>query len=291
MKKGQTSKRNGYQDFLCPFTDLNITQKEGGTFSHKNTKSVDVAGKLAGSKDPVYAPCDVMAIDIIPSHGQVKWQSLQKVRFANGRIAYATFVTVHDNNINFNKGYIAKQGEQIANMGTAGNATGVHTHIQISQSKDVTWKQVATYNFNGNSYPVYGFNDEYSVDKCWFIDGTNVINNAGYSFIKTSDKPITELDVKTLNKKPKSFVAKVGVFKVEKNNLVIREAPNTTLSKNTGYVYKKGEHVIYDGYVNHNGYRWISWVSKTAGTRRWMKSGKVNKLGAISEPYGKFIKL
>ena len=290
MKKGQKSKRNGVQDFLCPFTDLNITQKEGGNFSHKNTKSVDVAGKLAGAKDPVYAPCDVIAIKVIPEYGQTTWQSLGKVRFANGRIAYATFVTVHDDHVNYSKGYIARQGEQIANMGTAGNATGVHTHIQISQSKDTTWKQVATYIFGNAKYPVYGFNDEYSVDKCWFIDGTNVINNAGYSFKKLKDVGLTELDVKTLNKKPKCFNSKIGNFIVTADTLKILNAPNTNLATDTGYVYKKNDRVTYDGYVNHNGYRWISWISKNSGKRRWMKCGKVDSKGVITKSYGKFIK-
>ena len=51
MKKGQTSKRGGIQDILCPFTDMVITQGSGyadGNFSHKGTRAIDVRGKEAG---------------------------------------------------------------------------------------------------------------------------------------------------------------------------------------------------------------------------------------------------
>lgn len=289
MKKGQTSKRNGYQDFLCPFTTLKITQKHGGSFTHKNTKAVDVSGKVVGSKDAYYAPCDCKVVKTYPSTGQAMWQSLNKVRFANGRIDYATFMTVHDDSMNVSIGYIAKQGQQIGNMGTKGFATGVHCHIQISQSQNTAWVRKATYQWtDGAFYPVYGFSNEYEVDKCWFIDGTEVIASAGYSFKTLKDVPTSELDVAKLNKKPKSFIAKGGTFKVTSMSLKIMHAPNVNYAKDTNLVYRKGESVVFDGYVNHDGYRWISWISKSTNTRRWMKAGKVNTNGAITTPYGNF---
>lgn len=289
MRKGQTSKRNGYQDFLCPFETLNITQKHGGSFTHKGTKAVDVAGAKAGTKDAYYAPCDCKVIKTYPSAGQALWQSTKKVRFANGKIEYATFMTVHDDTMNFGPGYSAKQGEQIGNMGTAGNATGVHCHIQIAQTKNTAWERKATYKWtNGALYPVYGFFSERQVDECWFIDGTEIINGAGYSFKKLKDVPTSELDVAKLNKKPKSFIAKGGTFKVTSKSLKIMHAPNVNYSKDTNLVYRKDESVVFDGYVNHDGYRWISWISKSTNTRRWMKAGKVNTNGAITTPYGNF---
>ena len=75
MKKGQTSVRNGIQDFLCPFTDMYITQGSGGSFSHKGTMANDVRGTQSGVKYPYYAPCTCKCVKAYPESGQAMWQS------------------------------------------------------------------------------------------------------------------------------------------------------------------------------------------------------------------------
>lgn len=188
MKKGQKSVRDGIQDFLCPFTDMFITQGSNGKYSHQGTMANDVRGLNPGVKYPIYAPCDCKCVRVIPSYGESRWQSLEKVRFANGRIDYATFEIVHDNSQDCYVGMIRKQGEQIANMGTKSplnNVTGVHTHIQISQSNDTTYYK--------NKYGVYQFNNEYDTDDCYFMDGTNIMQNipsAHWTYLK--DVPVSE---------------------------------------------------------------------------------------------------
>lgn len=82
MIKGQKSIRNGIEDFLCPFTDMYITQGSGGNFSHKGIMANDVRGKQSGIRYPYYAPCKVKCIKTYSSSGQVMWQSVNKVRFA-----------------------------------------------------------------------------------------------------------------------------------------------------------------------------------------------------------------
>ena len=37
MYAGQKSVRNGIEDFLCPFTIMNITQGANGALSHRGT--------------------------------------------------------------------------------------------------------------------------------------------------------------------------------------------------------------------------------------------------------------
>lgn len=179
MIKGQTSVRNGVENFLCPFTDMRITQGSNGGTSHKGTMANDVAGAVAGTKYAYYAPCTCKCLKTYSSSGQVMWQSTGKVRFANGRIDYATFMTAHDDSMDAKVGQIVKQGSQLGNMGTKGNATGVHCHIEISQSNDTTWKK--------NSYGNYCFNNEYDTDDCYFVDNTNIINGMGGNW-KTTDK-------------------------------------------------------------------------------------------------------
>ena len=179
MIKGQKSIRNDIEDFLCPFTDMYITQGSNNNFSHKGIMANDVRGAQAGVRYPYYAPCTCKCLKTYPSSGQVMWQSINKVRFANGRIDYATFMTVHDDSMNVKVGQVVNQGEQLGNMGTKGNATGVHCHIEVSQSADTSWTK--------NKYGIYHFNNEYDLDDCYFVDNTNILNGMGGNW-KTTDK-------------------------------------------------------------------------------------------------------
>ena len=138
MKKFQTSRRGGIQDFLCPFTDMYITQGANGAYSHKGTMANDVRGLLAGIRYPYYAPCDVKCIWTYPASGQACWQSLEKVRFANGKIDYVTFMTCHDDTFDAYVGLVRKQGEQIGHSGNTGIGTGAHLHIGARKNDKTT---------------------------------------------------------------------------------------------------------------------------------------------------------
>lgn len=164
---------DGIEFFMCPFTDMYITQGSGGNFSHRGTMANDVRGKEAGVKYPYYAPCDVKLIWRDLATGEGMWQSLNKVRFANGNIDYATFVTVHDNTFNAVVGQVVKQSEQLGNMGDKGNATGVHCHIEIAQHKYTisNWKK--------NKYGIWCFPSETDTDDCYFVNDTNILNGMG----------------------------------------------------------------------------------------------------------------
>lgn len=179
MAPGQKSIRGGVEDFLCPFVDMRITQGSNSNYSHKGIMANDVAGKVAGIKYPYYAPCTCKCLRTYPSSGQVMWQSTKKVRFANGRIDYATFMTVHDNTMDARVGQVVRQGSKLGNMGTKGNATGVHCHIEVSQSADTSWTK--------NQHGIYHFNHEYDLDDCYFTDQTNIIDGKGGNW-RTTDK-------------------------------------------------------------------------------------------------------
>lgn len=179
MIKGQKSVRGGVEDFLCPFTDMYITQGSNSRFSHKGIMANDVRGIRPGVRYVYYAPCKCKCLKVYPSSGQVMWQSLNKVRFPNGRIDYATFVTAHDDSMDAKVGQIVEQGGRLGNMGNKGNSTGVHCHIQVSQSNDSTWSK--------NKYGIYHFNNEYDLDDCYFVDNTNILNGMGGNWKITSD--------------------------------------------------------------------------------------------------------
>lgn len=219
MKANQTSTRAGIQDFLCPFTSMYITQGSNGEYSHKGTMANDVRGKKAGYKYPYYAPCTVKCIKTYPESGQVMWQSVNKVRFANGRIDYATFMTAHDDTMDAVAGKtVVNQGSQLGNMGTKGNATGVHCHIQISQSKTTSWTK--------NKYGIYQFPNEYDTDACYFMDGTEILNGMGGNWKYLKDVPVEE--PKKEEPKPVVDEDKVKIQELEKQ---VEELTKTIVSK------------------------------------------------------------
>lgn len=185
MKKGQKSVRAGIEDFLCPFTDMYITQgsmQRSGT--HAGIMANDVRGTNPGVRYPYYAPCDLVCIKTYPQSGQVMWQSQRKVRFANGRIDYATIMTAHDDSMDSYPGQKIAQGSQMGNMGNKGNSTGVHCHIEISQSKTTSWTK--------NNYGNWHFPNEYDLDDCYFVDNTNILNGMGGNWKRTSQVKVEE---------------------------------------------------------------------------------------------------
>ena len=215
MRKGQKSVRDGFEDFLCPFTDMYISQGSNGAYSHKGIKAHDVRGLYGGVKYAYYAPCTCKCLRIYPVTGQAMWQSINKVRFANGRIDFATFMTCHDDTFNAYPGMIIPQGNQLGNMGLKGfsNMTGVHCHIQISQSSDTTWYK--------NEFGNYMFNNEYEPEECYFIDDTNIVYGNGIS----NWKKISNVENKTIPNNTNEEVDQIlhvgskvkfdGVFKVD----------------------------------------------------------------------------
>lgn len=182
MYKNQKSVRNGIEDFLCPFTDMYITQGSNMKPSHMGIMANDVRGLEAGVRYLIYAPCDMVCVRLYPESGQAMFQSKNKVRFANSRIDYATIMVAHDNTMDCYVGQEFKQGDIFFQMGDKGNATGVHTHIEISQSKDTSWTK--------NDFGIYHFNNEYDLDECYFVDNTNIIEGMEGSWKHTTDVPV-----------------------------------------------------------------------------------------------------
>lgn len=183
MRAGQKSVRGGIEDFLCPFTDMYITQGSNGKYSHQGTCANDVRGAYSGVRYDYYAPCTCKCLKLYPSTGQSMWQSINKVRFANGRVDYATFMLAHDDNLRNNAwvGKVVSQGDKLGTMGKI-KATGVHCHIEISQSSDTSWTK--------NKYGIYHFNNEYDPDYCYFVDNTNIIYGMGGEWKTLADVPV-----------------------------------------------------------------------------------------------------
>lgn len=172
MYKGQKSVRGGIEDFMCPFTDFYLTCGPNESKYHMGTMAIDVRGSQSGVRYAYYAPATVKCIKTYPSTGQAMWQTVNNVRCSNGYVGKVTFMTVHDDTMDAVPGQtVVPQGNQLGNMGTKGNATGVHCHIECSQSSDTSWVK--------NGYGNWCFKTEADPEDVFFMDNTNIINGIG----------------------------------------------------------------------------------------------------------------
>lgn len=285
MKKGQKLSKGGYQLIGFPMETMNITQGNNvGT--HLGTNALDNAGKDTGIEETI-VPFDMVykAHDTAANGNAIWFQSKNKVRFRDGDIDYATIMCLHDNYIGdilalANKGYVFKQGETFGDEGTAGKAYGNHLHFEIAKGK-------FTHCYDQNPQGVWHLPNNISADLACVTDGT-IIKNKG-SFKNWADSSVldgkTETDTK-LNSIPSDFVYEKATF-YPNTTIKIRKAPSLK-GEDTGVRYKKGQSVVYDGYVRREGYVWISWIGASSGERRWMAAGELNSNRINTRPYGTF---
>ena len=207
MYKGQKSIRNGIEDFLCPFTDMYMTCGPNESKFHMGTMAIDVRGEEPGVCYAYYAPATVKCIRTYPESGQVMWQTIDRVRCSNGYIGKVTFMTCHDNTMDAVPNLVVPQGMQLGNMGTKGNATGVHCHIECSQSDSTNW----TRNYFGN----YCFDSEVDPENVFFMDETNILNGIGaWKYLKDVSPEIVDQILHV-----GSIVRLTGEYKVKEINV------------------------------------------------------------------------
>jgi len=154
---------------------MNITQGiEVGTHVYSN--AIDNAGIDKGI-DGLFAPFDGV-IKKKWATGNVVWlESLEKVEFADGTVDYATFMTVHDNDIsNITVGQQFKQGQEYYQEGTAGNASGNHVHMEIAKGK---FTGTGWYENPAKYWTLY---NSVAPWLAFFLDGTIILNSYGYDW-------------------------------------------------------------------------------------------------------------
>ena len=105
-------------------------------------------------------------------------------------------------------------------------------------------------------------------------------------FVQVTQPSVPTAGSDILNSITSDFVRENATFHPN-CTIKIRHAPSLK-GKDTGLVYKVGQSVRYDGYVKREGYVWISWISASTGTRRWMAAGELNNKGVNVNPYGTF---
>ncbi len=123
---------NGYEVMLFPMEYMNISQGEGGSYSHD--KAMDFLGWGANGRIyncPYYAPCSCRCVAHYGT-GNSTWESINPVHLPDGRITKVTFCFDHDDGTLFPIGTVLTQGDYIGSSGTAGQVTGDHVHFNTA---------------------------------------------------------------------------------------------------------------------------------------------------------------
>lgn len=126
---------------LCyfPMQYLRITQDEN-TGTHKGSLAMDFGGKDM-FKDDCYAPCDLKVVRVREqANGEIYFESLKPVLFADGTTDYLHLLMLHDNNTyKLKKGNVIKQGQAFYREGGMGKGNPTlfanHVHIEAGKGK------------------------------------------------------------------------------------------------------------------------------------------------------------
>lgn len=216
------------EPMMCPFKRMHVTQYDNGSYSHQGSDAWDITSGTAGIKDPYFAPCDLICKAIDLTYAFTWWQSVNKVKFADGTVDYVTLMFGHDENINAKVGMTIKKGTQVGNMGVGGNATGVHCHIEVAkgQYKGKWYK---------NDKGVYCLYSSIKFYDAFYMDGVQLINVECDKF-----KYLETENLKEVNEELKSQITELQseIEILKKNNtdleaLINAQAESLSVKDNT----------------------------------------------------------
>lgn len=181
---------DGYEVMLFPMEYMNISQGEGGSYSHD--LAMDFLGWNASGRVyncPYYAPCSCKCVAHWSTSDNATWESLDKVHLPDGSLTKVTFCFNHDA-FPPPVGTVLHQGDLIGHSGNSGQATGDHMHFNTAIGAYDGYEVIPGTQFYQlkNSIHIY--------DTC-YVNDTTLINDYGYNW-RTYTGPIYR-DVKKKN--------------------------------------------------------------------------------------------
>lgn len=166
---------NGYEVMLFPMEYMNISQGEGGGYSHD--LAMDFLGWDANGRVyncPYYAPCTCRCVAHFGA-GNSTWESVNSVHLPDGTISKVTFCFDHDDGILFAVGTVINQGEYIGATGTTGNV-GDHMHFNTALGPYSGYELIS-----GTQY--YQLRNSSHIYNTCYKNNTVIIDDEGYPFI------------------------------------------------------------------------------------------------------------
>lgn len=248
---------DGYQIAMYPNEVMNITQSINGGFSHQGVNALDDAQQDTGISKG-FAPCDMkcVAVDYTAGHGNaIWWESINKVHTLKYGLTKIFMMVIHDNTANAYPGLVVKQGDQLFEEGTAGFATGNHSHLEFGVG-----------NYRGqyvmNGYGVWMMPGNVDPSDVLFADDTRIINGGGLIWEKIPASLKKKAEPVKINLISEHHIAVVkpehtiNIRKDSPTGTVVRKAPAGTRIEYTEKVVEGFDH------------RYISW--KEGSTRLFM---------------------
>lgn len=167
---------DGYEVMLFPLEYMNISQDEGGSYSHAGTLQMDFLGWGENGRIyncPFYAPCTCRCVAITDSKTNNRvFESVNLVHYADSSLDYITFEFAHDDFPLAIIGSIFNQGDLIGHTGTKG-ADGDHVHFQTAKGTYQGWEQVPP----NNNWQLIG---EISIYNACYVNDTIIINGESH---------------------------------------------------------------------------------------------------------------
>lgn len=186
---------DGYEVMLFPLEYINISQGEGGSYSHAGTLQIDFLGWGSFGRVyqcPYYAPCTCTCVATTDATTNNRvYQSVNRVHLADGTLGYVTFEMAHDNSPIHNVGDTIIQGQMLGHTGTATNV-GDHMHYQCARGTYAGWEQLP----NGN----WQLRNEMHIYDACYVNDTTIVDGYGYNW-RTYQGGVTPTD----KKKSKGF--------------------------------------------------------------------------------------
>lgn len=176
MRAGQTMTNTaGVEISLFPLEYMNISQGEGGSYSHQGRWAIDFLGWGANGRIlecPYYAPFSCRVVQHASYYNV--WQSINQVITPRGK-EFVSFVVMHDANPPA-LGTTKSQGELIGHTGTQTSpggtpVTGDHVHIQGANGQFAGW--INSGRDLKNREHIYNL---------FYINDTVIINDYGYNW-------------------------------------------------------------------------------------------------------------
>lgn len=148
---------------VFPMDIINVTQGEGGSYSHQGKLAIDFVG--THPKYPYYAPFDCTCTMHLPNEALLQWVSDDVVMCVDGIPRRIIFWAIHECNPVHSYGSKVKKGQLLGHTGVCGRVTGDHVHFEV-------WE----YSNGGRGTPLHMYN-VFSVPK-----SVKIINGGGYNW-------------------------------------------------------------------------------------------------------------
>ena len=223
--------------------------------SHKDTKAIDFGVLNPYNDTKLIEPFDgkIVYVDSQEKGGGIAFESLEKVKYANGYEDYMTLWTGHDNKPP-KLGSIFKQGEYYSDMGTAGGVD-IHCHLEVQKGKFRNPTKITSV----GSYKLENTIEHYNA---LLLREDTFIKKTKYSWKREGDIILAN-DVKRNEEIPQ--------IKVIASELRIRSGPNVN-SNILGFAKKDGIYNDLEVYKDSK-YIWhrIAYNQWVADNGKWLE--------------------